>query len=482
MRRALLAASCAAVTLASIACQQEKKVQPLREDPKLAAELKARHDRQMFYESAQNMSIEEAARLEKMLEQNPEDTSTRERLLTFYRWTGKNTQPWNDNVVARRRHALWLVEHHPDSDLLTSVRLSKREDPQGYAHARAMWLTAIDRREADQKVLSNAASFFEESEKTLAEEILFRAKAQYPDGPQPRRANGIYYRAWSERLGELYASAMAGSMGPYRTDEDSATQAWGRDRLERSSDGQVLYTAGIRLVYWPSKPEQRPFGKGLIMRASQLQSPDKESARDWLRRSAPQNRLEERLAGNATGGQRLRQLVSQAESEYLNAEYSNWRARQSPNHLEYSGNPKVDLEKAAAAFERSKTFAQQALDLAPSLAGTPDYPTAVFRAHMAAGLNALREGRRGEAVDHLLEASRLPAPKEPATEPRSLLEYRLVNYLLKDGERATIIEYLERNAPTRAPASRDNMLKAARAIRGGRMPEHYQRLLASGDL
>jgi hypothetical protein len=63
-----------------------------------------------------------------------------------------------------------------------------------------------------------------------------------------------------------------------------------------------------------------------------------------------------------------------------------------------------------------------------------------------------------------------------------MLEYRLVNYLLKHGERDTVVEYLERAARGRTSAQRETMLKAAAAIRDGRMPEHYQRLLASGSL
>jgi hypothetical protein len=96
----------------------------------------------------------------------------------------------------------------------------------------------------------------------------------------------------------------------------------------------------------------------------------------------------------------------------------------------------------------------------------------------------LREGKRTEAAKQLLEASSLsPAPFDDGQRFSSTpLEYRLVNYMLKNGERETVIEYLERGATHRWPARRDEMLRAAAAIRAGRMPEHYQRLLASGSL
>jgi hypothetical protein len=97
----------------------------------------------------------------------------------------------------------------------------------------------------------------------------------------------------------------------------------------------------------------------------------------------------------------------------------------------------------------------------------------------------LREGNRNEAVKELLEASNYsPAPVDDRQRfvSSSPLEHRLVNYLLKTGERETVIEYLERGAPHRGRARREEMLKSADAIRAGRMPEHYQRLLASGSL
>jgi hypothetical protein len=334
--------------------------------------------------------------------------------------------------------------------------------------------------DTSSKVLSNAAYFFAESEKRVAEEILLRAKAQDPDGPQPRRANGVYYPEWSGRLGLLYADAAAGGFGPSRRDNDPGIQAWGRDRLERSTDGVVLYTAGSRLMY--RSQEHRSFGRQLIERASKLDSPSRKNALDFLRRSAPENRLEGPLTQNAKGAERLRQLASRAEVEYMNGEYSDWRARQSPDHRDYSGNPARDVQQAAEMFGQSKLHAREALELAPSLKGTAEYPNAIFRAHIASGLNAFREGNRDEAVKHLLEASKTPASSPPAPEPRSMLEYRLVNYLLKHGERATVLEYLERSAPGREQGQRDRMLKEAAAIREGRMPEQFQRMLANGSL
>ncbi len=63
-----------------------------------------------------------------------------------------------------------------------------------------------------------------------------------------------------------------------------------------------------------------------------------------------------------------------------------------------------------------------------------------------------------------------------------MLEGRLTVGLLKYGERDSVAEYLERSSKGREPNERDRMLKEAADIRAGRMPDRYQRLLASSDL
>jgi len=493
-RRVLVAASCALVIGAALACRQQSRVEPLREDPQLAAELKQQKDREEFHNAAERMTLDEAAALERLLEQNPEDMATRDKLITFYRWRGANRHPqdWKDNIVARRRHVLWLIEHHPDSEQLTRVRVFKSEDPDGYAQARKLWLAAIARPDVSTAVLSNAASFFEGSDKPLAEQILLRAREQEPDGPKPRVANGGASPSWSWRLGVLYAYAILG-----RPDEDPNAK-WATDKLRQSSDAQILYAAGFDLSWRPAQTERRLFGEQLLERASRLDADIAERVRalfyqrDTLnlppaffaspRESWPA------LLEKSIGVDKLRQLTAVSEFEYMSAEYFDWLSRQ-PESVRRSANPgrsqEQDRQAAAGMFARSKEYARKAIDLGRSLDAATKHPDSLFRAHIAYGLHALREGKRNEAVKELLEASNFsPIPfddRQPFVSS-SPLEHRLVNYLLKTGERETVIEYLERGAPHRGPVRRDEMLKSAAAIRDGRMPEHYQRLLASGSL
>ena len=431
-RTLLVSATCALVMAAVIACTQQTSVAPLREDPELAAVLKARQDQEEL-------------------------------------------------LAASRPHALWAIEHYPDSDVLERGVVSTDTDPDGYAPARALWLKQIAKPDASAALLGNAAAFFSESDVPLAEQLLLRSRALEPNGPSPG-TEGL--SSWDLRLGMLYADVIARDL-PYAREV--------REKLEQSTDAKILHGTGFAL--WLRErngrdmaTNARDVGQQLIERAARLDSPGSDEARAFLKNRTGERRDDvlygpapapkswsDRLA-KSSGGEKLWRLTMFADQEYLHAEYLDWRARQPEGSPFRSRDPQGDKREAAAAYARSKEYARQALDLAPALEGTTEYPEAVFRAHIALGLNAFREGDRRTAVRHLREASEVPAPSG------SPLESRLVNYMLKHGERETIIEYLERAALGRTAEQRATMLEAAAAIREGRMPREYQILLAGGHL
>jgi beta-lactamase regulating signal transducer with metallopeptidase domain len=488
-RVAALSATCAIAIVAAVACRQaEQSPPPLREDPDVAARFKANAQRADARRAAQQMTVAEGAALEKMLEQNPEDMAIREKLLAFYRWTGRNTQPWNDNIAARRRHALWLVEHHPDSDLVKNVRLLRAEDQVGYDKLKRLWLAAADPR-ADARVITNATWFIGLSEKRVAEQILLRARAADPDGPNAQQ--------WARQLGGIYGDAIreadyrngrTSTLSDTKADPDAA---WAREKLERSNDPDVLWPASQHLSMLPR--DDAGFGTRLLERASRLQGPGAEVARRLLRMSNEMNpqvaafgsaRTDSwpEMLAKSTGIVRLRQLNTLAEHEYKGAEYRHWLAGKLASNPQTSKTGEEEKRAATEGFAKSKQHAREALQLASSLNDSSAREEA-FRAHIMYGLAVFREGDRKGALRHLKAASKLPVPGgRPVGRWASGHEYRLVFALLEHGERQTVIDYFERAAQGRDEARRTVMLTAAAAIRDGRMPEHYQYLVASGHL
>lgn len=446
-------------------------------------------------------SLDEAAALERELTRNPENWATREKLLDFYRWTGKNAQPWNDNVAARRRHALWLVEHHPAHPLVMRAPVTKETDPEGYAQLRKRWLAVTAPANVNAAVLRNAAWFFALPERhpnrpagpqeiIVAEGLLRRALEQ----PEDRRAADFYSARGSDRsmltqrLAELYVSALAPLPGRA---EDPVLAAWAKQRLDESADAEVLLSAGQQLFL--RRPQTPELGRSYIERAGRVEGGYAEPrARERLRlldqreKTSPFNRAPysewPSIIEKSTGVLKLRQLTMIAAREYRMAEFLDWRAKQPAGSEQASPDGEQDKRMAAEGFANAKKYAREAIDLASSLTGA-GVGEAAFNAHITYGLAVFREGDRKSAVEQLQVAAKLPVPDRPAVGRwASGDEYRLVFYLLKNGERQTIIDYFERAAQGRDEARRKVMLASAAAIRNGRMPEHYQQLLATGSI
>lgn len=100
------------------------------------------------------------------------------------------------------------------------------------------------------------------------------------------------------------------------------------------------------------------------------------------------------------------------------------------------------------------------------------YGVAVYRAHVALALHALRDQDTDTAMRHLREAVQAP-PSRGVDAHLFGLDTRLMNYLLDHGERESVAEFLQRR-PTWRPSDRERLLKDAAAIRAGQMPLSYQ--------
>jgi hypothetical protein len=110
------------------------------------------------------LELEEAdvARLEQQLAANPDDFPARLKVMAYYQRGDRSGR--QEDRAKRVQHALWLIEHHPDSELLHSPvsRFSQRElTPAEYQRAVTLWDTAAKAQPADAAVQWNAASFFQ---------------------------------------------------------------------------------------------------------------------------------------------------------------------------------------------------------------------------------------------------------------------------------------------------------------------------------
>jgi beta-lactamase regulating signal transducer with metallopeptidase domain len=125
-------------------------------------------------ESPFQMTAEQAVALEQELATNPENETARVKLLRYYGFTqmcaagaklglpGPPECGDRDVQTASRRIPLilWLIDHHPESELLEdpSTRISPQSDGANvYEDARNRWLTQVNLHPNDARVLGNAA-------------------------------------------------------------------------------------------------------------------------------------------------------------------------------------------------------------------------------------------------------------------------------------------------------------------------------------
>ena len=486
VQRVAVAAGCAAVLVLAIACRQQVAAAPLRPDPEVQKDLDSTNARMKRHRAAQAMTSAEAAALEQSLAANPDNVEARESLIIYYDQAGKTT--WEEKLAGIRKHALWRIAHLPETDLWIP-NISKRYDPEGYAQAKQLWLEHTSKPDVTAKTLGRAAAFLSTYDKPVAEELLIRAQRMDPAGP------------WFDRLGDLYARAIVGSVDPRSgaTDAAEASSAFAaeaRRKLDATSDPKMLAAAGHALTRWSSSAaNEEGLGRRYLERAVALDPQNVRAlsalanVRYFERQKAIQARL--RTAGapqafddfsDATYAaisalpedDRLFYLPGAAESAYMRAENIDYMAHEKPATDQAMRVRQAETRKRAAdGFARSKQYAQDALALARHHQQAAQDNDVIYRAETALGVLALKDGDREAAVAHMRAAGAAPVSEVGRYASRFALSQRLAEYLLRAGERASVADYLEKTAD-RFPIERERLLKDAAQIRAGVMPMSYQ--------
>lgn len=482
-QRAGVALGCAAVLVFAVSCRQQIAAEPLRPDPEVQKQIDARQTRAERHRAAVAMSVEEAAALERSLETNPDDVELREKLIIFYHQGGKVS--WEEKLAGLRRHGLWRIAHLPETDLWIPS-ISKRYDPEGFAQARQLWIEQTSKPDVTAKTLGRAAAYLGRFDKPLAEDLLLRAQRMEPTGP------------WAGRLGDLYAEAIVGTVDPAygTTDPDEASSpfaAEARRKLEASADPDVMATAGYSLTLRYSQHAAAAgvdaLGRQLLDRASGL-DPQNERAQialAQLRYRERSNGIRQRLESVGAGGgadqssdayaraiatlseeDRLFYLPGAAESAYSRAEYQEYTAGEKGGDAAGAGE-----QSPKAGFARARQFAHDALALAAKHPQVARDHAVLYRVHTVLGVLALRDGDRKGAVEHMRTAGNAPISEAGGFLARFGLRGRLVEYLLRAGERESVAVYLEQSAERYLP-ERDRLRKDAAQIRAGVMPLSYQ--------
>ena len=152
----------------------------------------------------------DAARLERQLAANPDDFPARLKLMAYYQRADRAGRP--EDRAKRVQHALWLIEHHPDSELMHSPvsRFTKGEiAPADYRRAEALWEAAA-KVKPNAAVEWNAASFFQDLDAGLYMHYLEATAAADPNHPFALRSLADLYALSILDRGPLASGAQAG--------------------------------------------------------------------------------------------------------------------------------------------------------------------------------------------------------------------------------------------------------------------------------
>jgi hypothetical protein len=149
--------------------------------------------------SGASLPAEEAARLERALEDTPEDLDVRARLIGHYHARGAEefaaapigqmATTWGGQLpskLAKAAHVLWLAEHAPRAPLARheAARLGRHET--AYYQAAAIWRRHAESGPPDATLIAHAIAFFRFNNDSLVETLLARAEAAFPDDPRWR--------------------------------------------------------------------------------------------------------------------------------------------------------------------------------------------------------------------------------------------------------------------------------------------------------
>ena len=488
-RRAAVLLGCVAALAIVVSCRPRTSsdATPLKADPGVSERIAKDAQANKEFEAATRLTAAQVADLEAKVAASPEDLDSRRTLGIFYRMSGTHTVSWDATVAARRRHILWLIEHHPDSrTLLDWGAIYPAHDPAGYAAARKAWLAQVEQHPEDVEALSNAAYFFEVTDKVLAVSLLQRARRLDPGGPTPPMVDGLYYPSWTSRMARVYALALMGvvsaphpgAIGEVRVEEAHSPFAVEvRKTLATTRDPNLLGATGRELTYAGRSVKEKldfdpiALGRQYAEQAAKLAPEDarlkrllaglyraegRERAMLLLKAVPEDRRVEAILALDED--ERFPLLSWLAETEATRAESFEWT-----DH---------DPKGAARARQAAERYARDALTLATERTRDARYGTAVFGAHMALAMLALSDSGSGVALQHLRAASEIP-PSADLQYYDDLVWRRVCVGLLKRGERESVASFLEAYAAMNDP-NRENLLKAAASIRRGVMPDFFQ--------
>jgi tetratricopeptide (TPR) repeat protein len=197
----------------------------------------------------QALSEAAAEALEASLSANPDEIAARIKLLGFYsRGAAMGLYGRDATIEARRRHILWFIAHHPESEAadLSEVTIDRAghglADAAGYDQASALWTEEAHLHPGSVAVLRHAARFFQLSDKARAISLLRQAQQAAPGDPELAAHIGYVCALAILGVDMINHNGLPLSSSAVEAQGVFARQA--RSELTSSSDALIIGNAG----------------------------------------------------------------------------------------------------------------------------------------------------------------------------------------------------------------------------------------------
>jgi thiol-disulfide isomerase/thioredoxin len=402
---------------------------------------------------------EEAAQVEKALEANPDDLAARDRLLLYY----STRDPVTDAIrAARRRHILWLIEHHPAHGVHnTFVELippppNPLADPEGEAEAAQLWRRQALRTDASPWAISHAVYFLYFHDRKFALQVLEEARRRNPSDAALAWAKGV-----EDALTITGATAVDTNGTAARFDTaiaDSPAAGTAREELRITANSDLLSAAADSILkqfrpLFAIRPEFAhlvlDLAEGWIQRVVAMkpgdQSLEDRFAMDYLQ------------ASNFTTDETQKARLIERAAAHARA--SEWRVAA----LQYV----VEFHFQSGEVERARGEAEEILRKAPEMYLESSRAYAAHIAHTVLGRIVLRQGRVAEAREQLTSAGKLASADITGWNG---IRSNLASDLLARGQRDVVLDYISmvRAVSSKSKGQLDDW---AKSIRAGETPD-----------
>ena len=391
------------------------------------------------------LTAPQAAALENQLTALPEDLAARTRLLGYYFAASLPTAGPDATKAARRRHIVWMIEHHPEAEAATLSEMTidpsghALADPGGYEQAKQAWIAALAQHKDNVRVQLHAAKFFRLPDRGLAIDCLKRAVALAPGDAGAATELGYTYAIAASGITMINNNGLpmgadpAQAAGPLAQAAIADLRASTNPAVVSAGANVLSQYGGMARMMTNGKINVDALSEELLKKASALDPADFNPPRALA--ELYKNQMIAATSDDA------RQALAKQRLAQEDIFFARVSALKDPKFADWTLAATAAVARAAIDADdadRAQRFADELLSHGTEI--RPLDGQFVHDGHCVLGRVALRRNNVAEAKRQLLEAGKVTGGGTLTSFGPNMI---LAKELIEKGERETVVSYLE---------------------------------------